>query len=335
MKKFCPECEKEVTVNIVNRKESYKVYGEEIEVDARIMVCSECREELYNEELDNETLINAYNQYRKKHKLLMPEEIREIRETYGLSQRSFAKLLNWGDKTVHRYENGSLQDKAHNSLLSLLRNPYNMKEYLNTNEVGLEGNQVQKLKKRVEELLENQGSRLVGNQVVDILFQREPDIENGFKSFDFEKFCAVVLFFAKQFENLLKVKLLKLLNYSDMIYYKENGVSMTGTQYIHFPYGPVPRNFDILLGLMEAQDIIRIQIQFEYGYEKHQIISNSDMYEELLNDGEYEVLERVYNKFKNFGSAEISNYSHQEKGYRETVQGQTISYEYAKDIELD
>ena len=63
-------------------------------------MCAECGEELFCEKLDSATLVNAYNEYRRRHKLLLPEEIKKIREQYGLSQRSFAKLLNWGDKTI-------------------------------------------------------------------------------------------------------------------------------------------------------------------------------------------------------------------------------------------
>ncbi|MDE7313064.1 MAG: hypothetical protein K2N87_15805 [Eubacterium sp.] len=34
------------------------------------------------------------------------------------------------DKTIYRYENGSVQDKAHNSLPLFLRDPANMRIYL-------------------------------------------------------------------------------------------------------------------------------------------------------------------------------------------------------------
>lgn len=123
MKKYCEECGREIDAKIVVKKEIYEVCGESIEVDARVLTCEECGEEFYCEELDNKTLVTAYNEYRRKHKLLMAEDIKKIREKYGLSQRSFAKLLNWGDKTIRRYENGSIQDKAHNSLLLFLREP--------------------------------------------------------------------------------------------------------------------------------------------------------------------------------------------------------------------
>lgn len=108
MKKYCDNCESEVETKVITKKEVYTVLGEDIEVEAQVLVCSNCNEELFCEELDGATLINAYNEYRRRHKLLLPTEIKQIRELYGLSQRSFAKLLNWGDKTIHRYENGSI-----------------------------------------------------------------------------------------------------------------------------------------------------------------------------------------------------------------------------------
>ena len=138
MRKYCEECGREVETKVITKKEAYDVCGESIEVDAQILVCAECGEEFYCEELDNATLIRAYNEYRRRHKLLFPEEIKKIREQYGLSQRSFAKLLNWGDKTICRYENGSIQDKAHNSLLLFLREPENMRTYLTENEIVLD-----------------------------------------------------------------------------------------------------------------------------------------------------------------------------------------------------
>ena len=106
MKKYCEECGREVETRIITKRETYEVCGGTIEVDAQVLVCADCGEEFYCEELDNATLVNAYNEYRRKHKLLLPEEIKKIREQYGLSQRSFAKLLNCGDKTICRYENG-------------------------------------------------------------------------------------------------------------------------------------------------------------------------------------------------------------------------------------
>ena len=55
----------------------------------------------------------------------------------------------------------------------------------------------------------------------------------------------------------------------------------------------------------------------------------------MLSDAEIEVLKRIYEKFQGFGSVEISDYSHKEKGYKATKTGEIISYTYAKDIQLN
>lgn len=334
MMDYCEVCGREVETKIITRKEIFNVCGEAIEVDAQVMVCAECGEELFNEELDSATLINAYNEYRRRHKLLLPEEIRRIREQYGLSQRSFAKLLNWGDKTIRRYENGAVQDRAHNSLLLFLREPENMRTYLTENEVALDEKQISRLLETVEKLEQDTDFR-VGRRYFDLFFSRVPCEENGFKGFDYEKLCAMVLFFAHKSAGLLKTKLMKLLNYSDMIFYKENGLSISGLKYAHLPYGPVPDNFDMILGKMAADHIAHIEVFYDGSYENHQVIPECDVPEGTLSDEEIEVLNRIYEKFKNFGSAEISNYSHREKGYNATKTGQIISYAYAMDIQLN
>ena len=333
MRKYCEECGREVETKVVMKKETYDVCGEPIEVDARVLVCVECGEEFYCEEFDSAILICAYNEYRRRHKLLLPEEIKKIREQYGLSQRSFARLLNWGDKTICRYENGSIQDKAHNSLLLFLREPENMRTYLMENEIVLDEKQKAKLLDTVDKL-EQDTEYQVGRRF-DLFFSRIPSEQNGFKGFDYEKLCAMVLFFANKSIELLKTKLMKLLHYSDMIFYKENGISISGLKYAHLPYGPVPDHFDMILGKMEADHIAHIDVFYDGVYEKHQVVPECDPPEGVLSDAEMEVLNRIYEKFKNYGSAEISDYSHKEKGYNATKTGEIISYVYAMDIQLN
>ena len=330
---YCEKWEKEVETKVITRKENFKICGENIEVDAQVMLCANCGEEIFNEELDSATLLNAYNEYRRRHKLLSPEEIKRIREQYGLSQRSFAKLLNWGDKTVRRYENGAIQDKAHNSLLLFLRDPDNMRIYLLENEISLNEKQKDKLLETIKSL-EKETEYRSKQRFITLFFSGEPSEENGYKRFDYEKFCAMVLFFSHKSEELLKTKLMKLLNYSDMIFYKENGISISGLKYAHLPYGPVPDKYDLLFGKMESDHIVHIDVLYDNGYEKHQVVPDCDIPQGVLSETEVTVLTRIYEKFKDFGSFDISEYSHEEKGYQSTKKGEIISYRYAKDIQL-
>ena len=95
-----------------------------------------------------------------------------------------------------------------------------MRTYLMENEIILDERQMVKLLDTVDKLEQDTEYR-VGRRFFDLFFSRVPCEENGFKGFDYEKLCAMVLFFANKSTELLKTKLMKLLNYSDMIYYKE------------------------------------------------------------------------------------------------------------------
>ena len=120
---FCPKCDSFETVDIRIERESYPVKNEDIEIMAKVSYCTCCGEQVWNEDCEEENLLAAYNEYRKRHGLLMPEEIRAIREKYGLSQALFSKVLGLGEKTITRYENGSIQDAAHNGLVALSGKP--------------------------------------------------------------------------------------------------------------------------------------------------------------------------------------------------------------------
>ena len=334
MKCFCEHCNKMVDYDTKSVVASFPVYGEQIQIQSSIAVCKECGSEIFNEQLDSNNLLLAQNEYRKKHKLLTASEIIAIREQYGLSQRSFAKLLDWGDKTIRRYESGSVQSKAHNSLLLFLQNPQNMDNFLTQNEITLDEKQLKKLKERLS-LLQKDKSQEFDYGYISNLFSSELSIENGYKEFDFDKFASCVLYFIKASEELLIVKLNKLLNYSDMLFYKQNGVSMTGTRYVHLPYGPVPDQYALLYAMLEKRGIVTsVYEQLDNGYEKHLLKTGDAVFDYSFTPQERSVLETVKNKVASFGSKQIADYSHNERGYKETKQGEVISYAYASEIEL-
>ena len=68
---------------------------------------------------------------------------------------------------------------------------------------------------------------------------------------------------------------------------------MSGLRYAHLPYGPVPENFDMLLGKMGADHIVHIEVVYDNGYEKHQVVPECDMPDGVLSNEEYMVLEKI------------------------------------------
>lgn len=118
--RYCPKCDRERELNQVQRPETYPVKGEPITVLANVMVCPVCGTDVFDEDLDSQNLAAAYAQYRKRKGLLGPQDIKGIRDRYGLSQRGLAALLGWSHATVVRYETGAIPSIAHGEQLRRL-----------------------------------------------------------------------------------------------------------------------------------------------------------------------------------------------------------------------
>lgn len=136
---YCPKCEAEVESTIREVLETYPVKGEQITINAHVRFCNCCGTDIWDDELDEKNLLDAFKEYRKKNNLLQPHEIRMIREKYCLSQTAFARVLGFGDKTITRYENGSIADAAQNNLMELVRSPKNFRQLLEKNKEKISG----------------------------------------------------------------------------------------------------------------------------------------------------------------------------------------------------
>jgi len=127
---YCPRCKDDVQTRIETRDEIFKVRGDPIAIQTTVAACPKCGEDLFDEALEGKNIAAAYDAYRRKHHLLTSGEIKELRERYGLSQRALAQLLGWGEVTVNRYENGALQNRAHDTVLRLIADPHNLARVL-------------------------------------------------------------------------------------------------------------------------------------------------------------------------------------------------------------
>lgn len=123
---YCARCRADVRARVETRDEVFGVRGDPIAIQATVAVCPGCGEDLFDEAFEEKNIAAAYDVYRRRHHLLTPGEIKELRERYGLSQRALAQLLGWGKVTVNRYENGALQNRAHDTVLRLIADPQNL-----------------------------------------------------------------------------------------------------------------------------------------------------------------------------------------------------------------
>ena len=144
----------------------------------------------------------------------------------------------------------------------------------------------------------------------------------------------MMVFFAGNEGGVYKTKLNKLLWYTDFFHYRYFGVSVSGTPYIHLPYGPVADQYDFFLSCLIKEQRIKIQEVF-FENVSGELLLTVPPVDQAFSLSEMEVLKAVRAYFRAMTSKEISLLSHDEEGYLETKDGQTISYTYADKFKVD
>jgi putative zinc finger/helix-turn-helix YgiT family protein len=331
MKQICPNCEKITNIQHIKTDEEIIVKGERIKVPAEYYKCLECGDEFDDPQSNHDPLELAYKEYRRRHGMMQPKEIRELRQGYGLTQKEFCKLLGWGEVTLSRYENGALQDDTHNTILQMIKDPRNLLKL-----IELQGDFLSEEKRRkLIGLLENAVDKThTFTSIYSEHFGRySPDIISGFKELNLHKLFQAVIFFCTG--GVLKTKLCKLLFYADFKHYKYYASSITGVRYVHLKFGPVPDRYGYYFATLENEEkaISVDEVTFgDYVGEIFYADKAPDL--SVFSNSEIKTLIEVQEYFEHFGAGEIKDFSHKEKGYKETYDGQAISYAYAEDLQI-
>jgi len=331
MKGVCPCCEKFSELEHIITTEKLNVRGELIKVRAEYYKCKECGEEFEDPGSKDDPLDRAYREYRRKHGMFQPEEIREMRKLYGLTQKELSKLVGWGGATLSRYENGALQDDTHDRVLQLIKKPENIHRLI----LKKGGFLAEEKRNLLLEKLTSTGEEICSfpNIFENRFGKYEPSIESGYNKLNLNKLFNIIKFFTKN--GVFKSKLCKLIFYADFKHFKDYAVSITGVKYAHANHGPVPDNFEHYFAtLIHDEKAIRVEeIDFkEYLGERYFSDDEPDL--NIFSEGELEVLLYVKKFFKDYSATQIRKFSHNEKGYKETHVGDIISYEYANNLQI-
>lgn len=331
MKLSCPVCENSSKLELVKGIKDVLIRNEPITIEVAHYKCSECGEEFIVPDSKNDPLEDAYRLYRAKHNMLQPEEIRSYRFKYRLTQGELAKLLGLGGASISRYETGKLQDEAHDTLLRLAMDPVKLRELIDSSvDVFSE-----EKKRRVLNVIKEKEEPIVTSleRFITLNFKNyNPDEHSGFKKFDIDRFLNAVLYFCKG--GVTKTKLNKLLFYADFKHYKEYTVSISGAQYAHVPFGPAPRDYDFYYPILVRQNSLEIEEIIYPNFTGENFVTKQEPNLNVFSDTELHILSLVKEFFKDFNATEMSNYSHEEKGYKDTKTNELISYVYGEYLKL-
>ncbi|WP_103665891.1 type II TA system antitoxin MqsA family protein [Gracilimonas amylolytica] len=306
------------------REEELEFRGDTFKIPYTNYKCVDTEEEFTTNEIDTLNLALLHNAYREKHNIPFPNDILEIREKYGASQRKMSEILGFGPNSYGNYENGDVPQLNNAKLISIASKPNGFIELVNECD-SLKESYKEKYIKKAESL------RSVSSGMTQFLFKvQEPCSLNGYMKPSIEKFSDMVSYLSEDTE-IYKVKLNKLLFYSDNLHFKNHGQSISGTAYQAIQMGPVPHKYGTLFEFGEELGRFTIErVQFEnYETEGEKFTSINNSYDSLTKK-ELETLAFTKDHLANFSTRDLIRISHEEKGWIENEKDKgLIDYRFA------
>jgi transcriptional regulator with XRE-family HTH domain/uncharacterized phage-associated protein len=301
---------------------------EEFTIVYHYLIDTKTGEAFTTEELDDLNLAQVHNQYRSKYGIPFIDEIKAIREQYGLSASKMSEILGLGPNVYRNYENGEIPSLSTGRLIQLIKDPEEFKKLIELSKNDLEKHELERIHKKVEAKLS--GWNVFEQQLEEYLFgPKIPSEHNGYRIPAMEKLGMMVKYFALQLQPFT-TKMNKLLFYADFLHYSRTGYSITGLTYIAITHGPVPKNYGGIYDRLFEEGFVEMEeVDFnEFSGEKF-INHNGEPDMELFTETERKAISDVEQKLGNLKTNQIVDISHDEYAWKQNIDSQgRISYDF-------
>lgn len=312
----------------VSTVEEHEFRKERFSVHVRYYVCEDTGEHFTTSEQDELLFNELYSQYRVKHGIPFPEEIKNVRAHYGLNYQQITKILGFGVNQYAQYEKGQVPSESNGKLLSAIMNQQFMLHLLEDSRAEFAEEEYHKV---LQSILASEAKP--DNEAQKRLIYRNisRSIYNGFGQLNVSKVSEMVKFFICKEGGIFPTKLNKEMFYADFLHYKLFGQSISGLQYQAIQYGPVPVHYDTIYDNIEG---IRKEIVLAHDMESIRLSCGS-CDTTVFNYQELKTLGEVLAKIQPMSTRELIERSHDEDAWRNYHSGsQLIPYSEAFSIQL-
>lgn len=160
-------------------------------------------------------------------------------------------------------------------------------------------------------------------------------VKNNFK-FEPDKLKNILLYVLEKCggkPNLGETVLFKLLYFIDFDYFEEMGRPITGLNYVHRQFGPVPdsKEYCAVVEKMVKSNQLKIFMQEYYDLTQKRYVALTNYEEESLCLKEIKVIDSIINRLSDLNARKIEDYVHEDAPWKLTNDGQTIPYCLAYD----
>lgn len=145
--------------------------------------------------------------------------------------------------------------------------------------------------------------------------------------FDRAKFEAVVHYICANVpvEELGRVKLHKILYFSDMLHFVATGRPLTGVEYQKQPFGPAARHLKAALDKLQREGALEVLRRDYFGFPKYDFVSKTPPNNQTFSNTEISLLGEVMDFVRLKSAREISDLSHND-AWHSVKMGERIPY---------
>lgn len=154
-------------LELCTESSSVKYRGEIIPFEKRYYHCVDSGAEFTDEELDNANLKQIYDTYRRRHSIPLAEELKQMRERYGIPSGAMSVILGLGENQFGLYEEGVVPTLSVGNLLALAMEPANLKEMLKAARYAFTDKQYDKYYRAIEMSLHPAFYEMIDIKVLD------------------------------------------------------------------------------------------------------------------------------------------------------------------------
>ena len=297
-------------VTLKQEKREFVFRKEKFTIVNHYYVCNDTGEDFTTTKLDELNISQVYNQYRGKYGIPFPDEIKAIREQYGLSAKKMSEILGFGDNQYRLYEDGEMPSESNGKQIASVKDCRVFRALVERSKNQF----TQEEWKKIE-------TKLNGLTVVsfepdlryDIFGKPERSEFNGFVKQSVDKVINMIVFFTRKCGGIFPTKLNKLMFYADFLNFKLFGVGISGLTYRAINHGPVPAKYSAAYESIEQ--VAKEFIQFPNGIEAEKLTTTNDFDPAVFSKQELAVLNSIYEQFKDYTASAISDLSHKENAW--------------------
>lgn len=323
LKAPCPDCGASNSISLMSRPETVRVRGLNIEVNATAYVCSNCECEFHGPGA-SDSIELAHQRFRQIKGLMQPAQMKAWRIGLDLKQSELALLLGWSTATVSRYENGALQDDAHDRSMRAAMTPQGL---LALAMVATELPEA--VRNKLKTFAKHQTA--AADQLDKVVSNRLREM--GSPHLQWSKLCETVLFFCEG-HGVWRPTLNKLLFYCDFLYAKHFNQTVTGLSYVGSKHGPVPNKYELIFATLQDVGVLQNVETTNGAYiaYQHRSVRKPDL--SCFSEAELKVLREVRRKFGTMPAEKLEKLSYDEDASRCTPSGKRVALSRAKSLSI-